>query len=197
MSEELQNQAPLNPNGAEGEEEEGFKKERKKGRFDEAKSGVTINSLMDAMFIILVFLLMNFAVDPLKIEQSEDLHLPASTTKVNPEATAAVTVTASGIVLNDKIVVPVKDGAVDKTHKGGDEQSMQIQPLFDALSEEAGRQENVARLINGKFEGLLTIIAHEETPYRLITEVLYTAGQAKFQKFKFAVVQGGLRANVK
>jgi len=39
----------------------------------------------------------------------------------------------------------------------------------------------------------LTVIAHQETTYRLITEVLYTAGQAEFQKFKFTVLKGAQR----
>ena len=155
--------------------------------------GVTINSLMDAMFIILVFLLMNYSIDPLRVDASDDLKLPASTTEINPDPSAAVTVTAKGIVVNDEMVVQIKEGQVDKAFKGGEENSMQIQPLFDALNAEAQRQKNVSQLTGGKFDGLLTVIAHGETPYRLITEVLYTAGQAEFQKFKFAVVKGGSR----
>ncbi|MEZ4468537.1 MAG: hypothetical protein R3F43_29885, partial [bacterium] len=68
-----------------------------------------------------------------------------------------------------------------------------IQPLFDALTEAAQTQQDIAMRIGSKFEGVLTVIAHEETPYRLVTEVLYTAGQAEFQKFKFAVVKGAQR----
>ena len=51
----------------------------------------------------------------------------------------------------------------------------------------------MARLRGAKFDGLLTVVAHQETPYRLLTEVLYTAGQAEFQKFRFAVLKGGQR----
>jgi hypothetical protein len=53
----------------------------------------------------------------------------------------------------------------------------------------------MARLRGSKFDGVLTIIAHNETMYRLLTEVLYTAGQAEFQKFKFAVIKGGRRGS--
>ena len=167
--------------------------ERKARRLPDSEATVTINSLMDAMTIILVFLLMNYSVDPLRIDTSEDLKLPASTTDINPKASAAVTVTAKGILVNDKVVVAVKDGTVDKAFKGGDEASLQIQPLFDALTEAAQTQQDIAMRIGSKFEGVLTVIAHEETPYRLVTEVLYTAGQAEFQKFKFAVVKGAQR----
>ena len=37
--------------------------------------------------------------------------------------------------------------------------------------------------------GMALIIAHKETNYRLLNEVLYTAGQAQFGQFKFAVIK--------
>lgn len=169
------------------------RKVRKERRLPKAEGGVTINSLMDAMFIILVFLLANYAVDPLKIDMSEDLLLPPSTTEISPSGSSAVTISAKGIILNDKVVVTIKNGVVPDTAKGGDENSLNITPLFEALNNEVTRQKNTAQLIGGKFDGVLTVIAHGETPYRLLTEVLYTAGQAEYQKFKFAVMKGGVR----
>lgn len=168
-------------------------KARKARRGLDEAGGVTITSLMDAMFIILVFLLMNYSIDPLRVDGSEDLKLPPSTTDINPSPSAALTVTAKGIVFNDKLIVPIKDGQIDKQYKAGEENSLQIQLLFDELHAEAQRQKNVSQLTGGKFDGVLTVIAHQETPYRLLTEVLYTAGQAEFQKFKFATVKGGAR----
>lgn len=168
-------------------------KARKARRSGGEQAGVTITSLMDAMFIILVFLLMNYSIDPLRVDGSEDLKLPPSTTDINPAPSAALTVTAKGIIFNDKLIVPIKDGQVDKQYKSGEENSLQIQLLFDELHAEAQRQKNVSQLTGGKFDGVLTVIAHQETPYRLLTEVLYTAGQAEFQKFKFATVKGGSR----
>jgi hypothetical protein len=170
------------------------RKDRKSRRaVSEEAAMVTINSLMDAMTIVLVFLLMNYSIDPLRIDAGDDLKLPPSTTEVNPEPSATVTVTANGIIVNDKLVVDVQNGEVDKVKKMGDENSLQIQPLFEALNEEATRQKEMARLTGGRFDGLLTVIAHQETPYRLITEVLFTAGQAEFARYKFAVLKGGQR----
>ena len=167
--------------------------ERRARRELEETKSLTINSLMDAMTIILVFLLINYSVDPIKIDQSNDLQLPSSTTDIDPEQTAALTLSKKGIAFNDKTVVPVKDGVVDKTYKQGDETSLNIQPLFEVLTEEAANQKQVAQLRGTKFTGLMTIIVHKEMPYRLLTEVMYTAGQAEFQKFKFAVMKGGKR----
>ncbi|MBM4292637.1 MAG: hypothetical protein FJ138_15490, partial [Deltaproteobacteria bacterium] len=43
---------------------------------------VNINSLMDAVTIILIFLLMNFSADPMKVTPHEKLQLPNSTTQL-------------------------------------------------------------------------------------------------------------------
>ncbi len=174
---------------------EEHRKERKKRRFEEPKGGVTINSLMDAMFIILVFLLMNYAVDPLRIEQSEDLKLPASCTELDPKASVSVTISAVGIVVNDKTIVRVENGKVDKTAKSGSDESMQIQPLYEVLNSEVSSKKDLLARTGGQFDGLLTLVVHSETPFRLMTEVLYTAGVAQFSKYKFAVMQKGLRGN--
>ena len=40
-----------------------------------------------------------------------------------------------------------------------------------------------------QFKGLLTIIADRRVPFRLLTEVLYTAGQAEYGAYKFAVIK--------
>ncbi len=178
------------------EQAQAQRQERKKRRLPDDIVGVTINSLMDAMTIILVFLLMNYSIDPLRIDSGEDLKLPPSTTEIDPKPSAESTIRERGIVVNDKLVVPVKNGQVDKVHKQGEEDSLQIQPLFEALNEEAQRQKNMAQLAGGKFDGVLTVIAHQENPYRLLTEVLYTAGQAEFQKYKFAVIKGAQRATI-
>jgi hypothetical protein len=171
-----------------------LRQERKSRRDLKGIKGLSINSLMDCMTIILIFLLMNYSLDPIRVDTSEDLKLPPSTSEIVPKATASVTVTAKEIVVADETILTVKDGTVDKHDKqGGDENSLQIQPLFDALTKEVTAQKEMARLRGAKFDGVLTVIAHGETPYRLLTEVLYTAGQAEFAKFKFAIVKGGRR----
>jgi biopolymer transport protein ExbD len=168
---------------------------RKSKRNLDEEVGVTINSLMDAMTIILVFLLMNYSIDPLRVDSSEDLKLPPSITDISPKASAAVTVTKKHLVVGDKEIVKLEaDGSVSKDDKEDlDEKKLKIEPLFRALTDEANRQKEMARLRGAKFDGVMTVIATETTNYRLLFEILYTAGQAEFSKFKFAVLKGGRR----
>jgi biopolymer transport protein ExbD len=156
----------------------------------EAKQPHTITSLMDALTIILCFLLKSVGSEPMNISQNDDLRLPKSTTSLNPESdTVAITVTAKSILVGDRHVVDVKEGAVDKSRKKGGENSFMITPLFDGLTEEANHQKQIAKISGADFEGMTAIVSDQNTPYRLLLEVMYTAGQAEFGKFKFAVVK--------
>jgi hypothetical protein len=166
---------------------------RKKRRIGDEEVGVTINSLMDAMTIILIFLLMNYSMDPLRVDSSKDLKLPISTTELLPKKTIALTISAKAILLDGKQIVEVKDGSVGKMDKGGDENSMMIQPLLTALTAASSNQKEIDRMAGGKFDGMITFITHDDTPYRLLRDVMYTATNADFKKFKFAVSKGGRR----
>ncbi len=184
--------------GFSSEEEEWIKAQRArkarraKGskRGDDSKA-MNINSLMDILVILLVFLLKSYGDEPVKVT-GEDLQVPKSTTKLTPEDMTTVTVTRSAILVNDKKCngCDIKEGAVDRSQKKGGESGLQIQPLFDDLKKSVEKKKRQVKLLNQKYEPVVTIIADQTTPYRLITEVMYTAGQAELSKFKFAVIQG-------
>ena len=150
----------------------------------------TITSLMDALTIILCFLLKSVGAEPMNISQNDDLRLPKSSTSLNPESDSIpITVTAKSILVGTKHVVDVKEGMVDKSRKKGGENSFLITPLFDGLTEEANHQKTIAKISGSSFEGMAAVVCNLNTPYRLLLEVMYTAGQAEFGKFKFAVVK--------
>jgi biopolymer transport protein ExbD len=159
---------------------------RKKELPDEG--GVTINSLMDAVTIILIFLLMNFSTDPMKVTPHEKLQLPLSTTRLNAkEKTTTLTVAADGILVDDQFVVTIKNNDVDPPDPSG----LEIPKLKQTLDEVVRKRKEISTLLGKQFKDIITIIAYGETQYRLITKVIYTAGTASFTKFKFAVVKGG------
>ena len=112
---------------------------------------------------------MNYSIDPLRVDSSEDLKLPASITDIAPKASAAVTVTKKHIVVGDKEIVKLEEsGFVSKDDKEDlDEKKLKIEPLFRALTDEANRQKEMARLRGAKFDGVMTVIATETTNYRL------------------------------
>lgn len=174
-------------------EREARRKKRAGGREEEGPGSVNINSLMDIMVIILVFLLKSYGDEPIKVV-GEDLKAPESITELNPEDMTTITISQRSILVNNSKAVDIKDGQVDKSQKKGGEASLYIQPLFDELTEATKRKKREMQLIGQPYEPIATVIADQGTPYRLLTEVMYTAGQAELSQFKFAVVRTERRA---
>ncbi len=166
------------------------KKASKKSKGKISDSGdVNINSLMDILTILLVFLLKSYATDPINITPTADLELVRSTSLLQPEATVAVTVSKAAIVVDNRPVLVLKDGRVEASQKRGGEDGFFIIPLNRELVDAAERKRRLASVNPSvTFDGVCTIIMDGDTPYRLLTEIMYTAGQAEFQNFKFATI---------
>lgn len=176
------------------EEEEWIKQQRarkkkrsKKGR-EEKDDSLNINSLMDILVVLLVFLMKSYGDQPIQVT-GQDLKVPKSTTQLPPEDMTTVTVTRKSILVNNTKAVDVKEGAVDKSQKKGGEADLLIQPLYDELTAAVKKRKKEAKVLNEQYEPVVTIIADQSSPYRLVTEVMYTAGQAELSKFKFAVIK--------
>lgn len=166
------------------------KKKRKTRRPIEAPGGLSMNSLMDIMTIILVFLLKSYSTNPVQLKQTADLKPPSSKSQLIPKESTAVTVTVNHILINDEPVVKLTEGIIDKgdIDSGG----FLIQPLFSKLEEEVSHQKKVGEFNDSaKFKGVVTLIADRHVSFKLLSQVMYTAGQAQFSKFKFLVIKNG------
>ena len=174
------------------------KSSRKARRVDDGDATVTINSLMDAMTIILVFLLMNYSIDPLKVDGGDDMQLPESTSVTKPTPTPVVTVSANSITVGDKelVVFEKMPGTVKVPTRFLKDQranSLVIMPLLEELKTIQQNQETVSGSLGKAFDPKLTFIVHGEIPYKLVAKILATAAQTKFTQFRFAVISGGSR----
>ena len=185
QSSEILPPAPVQPKP---EGEEGMKR-AKKGRLERHEYPLNITAMMDMMTIILVYLLKSYSSDPNNISTSDDLQLANSNTRFKTEEAVPVAITKKGIMVNDKTVCPVQNGKVPAEYKQGkSEQQYLIVPLLQMMKNEAEKQKTIARYNKSKdFKGLVLVIGDKMTPYRLLTEVLYTVGQAEFGQYKFAV----------
>lgn len=83
-------------------------KERKRVKHrGDGGGSLNINSLMDIMTILLVFLLVTMTSDPLNVTQTSDLVLAHSTADYNAEDSIPLTVTKRHILADKKAVVKV------------------------------------------------------------------------------------------
>jgi biopolymer transport protein ExbD len=157
---------------------------------------LNITAMLDMMTIILVFLLKSMSQSSASIPQSADLTMPKSvlTTEASQEG-VAVLISKTSIVVDDNVVATVPADAthgLEGKYKRSGPNDFYIVPLANALQSWRERDRQV-RLATGKdpSSSEAIIIADSNTPYRLLSEVLYTLGQSEFAKFHLMVLQSG------
>ena len=114
------------------------------------------------------------AVDPRQADVPHDRFPPM----VGP----LVEITPRHIAVNGRSVVPIKDFAVVPKYKRDGASGYLIMPLLEALQGVTEGLKQVERIEGRRrsFYGFATFIVHPGAPYRLVSEVLYTAGQAEY-----------------
>jgi hypothetical protein len=204
---------------------------KKKIRKKEPDKGLTITSLMDALTIMLVFLLVSIVSDPLNVSQGASMMLANALAEDKPASdTISIAITKEAILTDQEHAVDIeciiegskctqKDMAalneceenpagdicnkkvefkISKQDKeNANPNSLVIVPLKKKLDKLVKRQiEQLEMRQNKKFEGVATLIVDKEIPFRLLTEVIYTAGRVGdprkggLAKFRFAVMKG-------
>lgn len=192
------------------------KKARKAPRRLDSDDGLNINSMMDIMVILLVFLLVSITSDPWNIKQDEFLQLAKSSVDRNPQDSIPILISKSNILVDNEQVLPVecttRDGrqckdkkdyekegnrySVDKTFKeDSSESSFLIEPLVRKLTEKIDAAKELhAQLRPGEpFKALTTIICDKDIPYRMVAEIVHTAGSAGLDQLRFAVIRNDQR----
>src|SRR5215813_4665971 len=150
---------------------------------------LNITPMMDMMTIILVFLLKSFSSSAATITFDQNLQVPKSTSQLKMKLAVAVTVTKKVILVEGDAIAPINLGKVDPTVKRDGENGYYITPLVEILEKHAKREKKVAELTGQKFEGQLMLVADQTTPYRLLTEVIYSCGQAEYANYRLLVLK--------
>ena len=172
-----------------------LRKEINRKRIEPEINFLNITAMMDMMTIILVFLLKTMAASSASLPQSSDLMMPKSivTTEASQEG-VAVMISRSHVIVDDNPVCPVP---ADPTHgiegkyKRSGPNDLYIVPLANALQSWRERDKQVRAASGAKdLHSEAIIIADQNTPYRLLVEVLFTLGQTEFSKFHLMVLQG-------
>ena len=160
---------------------------------------LNITAMMDMMTIILVFLLKSLSTSTASLPQSQDLQLPKSILTTEPDSEPeglAVLVSRSQIIVGETVVCPVPPDAsqygIEAKYKRGSRNDYFIVPLGSALQSWRDTDKRI-RMATGRdpSQSEAILIADVSTPYRLLTEVMFTLGQSEFSKFHMMVLQGG------
>ena len=192
------------------------RRRKKKRRVIHEQRTLSINSLMDVVTIILVYLIKSFATSPIEVKDPS-IEVPTSTSTEGVEEATVVMVTGpvkraldannrptvvpntptlavDGTALFELTPVQGANGQTswripDKEKTPPDSNSYVVTNLKTML-EKARETQKVAASINDReFTGKVIILADKQTPYRVMMDLLVTCGQAGFGEFKFAIVK--------
>jgi len=162
------------------------RKKRKERELSGEIRELNMTAMMDIMTIILVFLLKSYSSSAVAMTSSEDVQPPASTSRLTPRETVAVTITPNTILVGDKKVLSLENGAVPSRWVQG----RLILPLAQELKKEVSKLKYIAeKQAHAPFRGELSVIGDRNIPYDLLLAVLYTAGQSELEHFRFVVLQ--------
>jgi len=166
-----------------GSDDEYFFAKRRK-HADEGITGLNLTAMMDVMTILLVYLIKVYASAPENITLNDDLRPPASTAPDNVIPAVKVMISSNAIIVDDRTVLMIENGAVVTT----DASTLKYKPLAKALEKRRDDIKAISTRTGGPgFDGILMIVADENTPYGLLTDVLLQAGGAQFTSYRLTV----------
>ncbi len=136
---------------------------------------LNLNSMMDMLSIILVFLLCNSSAEEQDFVIAKALDLPGSTSKLGFTKAVQVKLSRRELLVNDQIVAKVSNGKIVGAVEGS-----KIVALYHLLSRHKVKEENVGK-------DVIVVQADREYPFEILNKVLRTAAMAGFPNFRFAI----------
>jgi len=142
---------------------------------------LNMNSMMDMMTIILLFLLKSYSTTGALAAQSESLTLPVSVRETKPKKELNVAVAKDVIMINEQPVMTMADVPPDE---------ILIPQLARKLIEYANKEKQLEIEVGKEFTHEVIIQGDKSINYELLFRVMYTCGQSEFNKMRLLTVQG-------
>ena len=150
---------------------------------------LNITALLDMFTMLLIFLLINFsAATSVNMKTSGYLDFPKSSSDKKPIEVLTIVADKYNIIVDGKIVAKHNKGVVNQ--KDLDDTGFEIVPLYEALYKYSERTKFIASK-NKKVlsEGKVILQMDRELPFSFLRQVMYTAGQAEYNDFKFVALK--------
>lgn len=157
-----------------------FQPSKIKRHMPREKGTLNLNSMMDMMTIILLFLLKTFSTSGAIVTPSKELHLPASLMGNKPSKQLTVSIAKSKILVNDK-------GIMDNNEISPN--AMLIPRLAEELQKYAEKEKELEREVGKPFSHEVIIEGDKEIPYDLLLKVMYTCSKSEFYKMRLLTIK--------
>ena len=148
-------------------------------RFKKNEMHLEINSLLDILVILLVFLIKNFSATNIDIPIPKELVVPIS--KSIEQNEDAVTV-----ALTKELDVYVNEKMVDQIVNSNE---MLISSLYNELLGQKERISNSYKSNGQLISSVVNVVIDENVEYSNIKRILYTLKEANFKEYKFITTQ--------
>jgi biopolymer transport protein ExbD len=156
-----------------------FKPSKSKKHDTQIHGTLNMNSMMDMMTIILLFLLKSYSTTGALATQSESLKLPESQRTTKPKKELNVSVAKDVILVNEQPLMRTADVPPDEV----------IIPLLETkLREYADREKQLEIEVGKEFTHEVIIQGDQTITYELLFRVMYTCGQSEFNKMRLLTV---------
>ncbi|MFH1222851.1 MAG: biopolymer transporter ExbD [Pseudomonadota bacterium] len=149
---------------------------------------LNITALLDMFTMLLIFLLINYSASSYSsIKPSGHLVFPTSTSDKKSIDMLSIVVDKYNIIVDGQLVLKHKLGEVSPADI---QDGYKIVPLYTALMRYAEKTRYIAsRNINVETEGKVILQMDKSLPFSLLRQVMYTAGQAEYNDFKFIALK--------
>lgn len=145
------------------------------------KQELSLNSMMDMMTIILLFLIKSMSTSGALIKPSQYLELPKAIREAEPKKALAFLLTENG-VLDDM------EGE-QRIISGTDELSDPSLMVLPGLEQFLMQQKDFKEKAGIEFKGEVTIQCDKNAPYEWLLKVINTCGQTEYQTIDFVVIK--------
>ncbi len=159
-----------------------FQPSKSKKNLIKEEGSLNMNSMMDMMTIILLFLLKSFSTEGALVTPSEQLRLPVSDQDMKPKKELTVSIARDVLMVNDAVIGPVSEI---------DEQQMLIPFLADRLSDYAKQEHELEADVGKEFTHEVIIEGDEKIPFELLFKVMYTCSKTEFYKMRLLTIRKG------
>jgi biopolymer transport protein ExbD len=142
---------------------------------------LNLNSMMDMMTILLLFLIKSFSTSGALATQSTYLKLPVSDRQLKPKKELNIALATDMILVNEMPVMRV--GEIKK-------ESILLPALENKLAEYAKKEKQLEIETGRPFANEVVIQADKSITFDVLFKVLYTCSKTEFYKMRLMTVQG-------
>lgn len=140
--------------------------------------------MMDMFTILLIFLLISFSNEVVRMKIDGNIQLPKSTARLDYKNNVRLVVAQNSLWVGDEEVAKIKDGAV----LGLDPENLQGSTLYRKLSlcrqkAEKTREDGLVQ------DNVILFICDKRLSFKTINSIIKTAGIAGFPNFQFGVLE--------